>query len=125
MIKTYDRFRNFGYDLFRQLMQKKNPVISPVSVYLTLAMAGCGANGTTRTEFVDVLGEDMTALSEDLMKTFSVKGDWLNLSVANSAWIDQRFIIHPAWADTIQSLMKTEIFKADLSACETMDKMNH
>ena len=83
MIKTYDRFRNFGYDLFRQLMQKKNPVISPVSVYLTLAMAGCGANGTTRTEFVDVLGEDMTALSEDLMKTFSVKGDWLNLSVDN------------------------------------------
>ena len=57
--KTYESVQKFGYDLFRQNMQEKNPILSPLSVYLTLAMAGCGADGTTKAEFIKVLGDNM------------------------------------------------------------------
>ena len=40
--KTYESVQKFGYDLFRQNMQEKNPILSPLSVYLTLAMEQMG-----------------------------------------------------------------------------------
>jgi serine protease inhibitor len=45
------------------VVSDENPVISPVSVYLTLAAAGCGADGTTKDEFYRVLGKNMETLA--------------------------------------------------------------
>lgn len=55
----YENIRKFGYYLFEQMAGDENPVISPVSAYLTLTVAGCGADGTTRDEFYNVLGKNM------------------------------------------------------------------
>ena len=123
-MKTYESIRKFGYDLFVQCMQEKNPVLSPVSAYLTLVMAGCGAGGTTRTEFNNVLGEDMAERASDLMHTLTAKGEFLNLSIANSVWIDQRFLLNPAWEETIKSLLGADVFSRDLPSCQTMKEIN-
>lgn len=125
MQKKYENIRKFGYNLFCQNMQEKNPVVSPLSAYLTLVMAGCGADGTTKTEFINVLGTDMMPLAADMMNTFSVKEAYLNLSIANSAWVDQRFTIYAAWENTIKSLMGADIFRTDLTSYETMNHINH
>lgn len=123
-IESYESVQNFGYDLLAQNIQDKNPVLSPVSAYLALSMAGCGADGTTREEFYSVLGNDMMALSDDMMNTFPTKGDLLNLSIADSVWIDDAFIVDDAWLGTVRSLMDVEAFQADLSTEKTMHEIN-
>ena len=76
-IESYEAVQKFGYELLAQNIQDKNPVLSPVSAYLALAMAGCGADGTTKEEFYKVLGgegEDMITLSYDMIDTLPAKG---------------------------------------------------
>ncbi|HBV83874.1 MAG TPA: hypothetical protein DEB74_14030 [Lachnospiraceae bacterium] len=122
--KTYESVQKFGYDLFRQNMQEKNPILSPLSVYLTLAMAGCGADGTTKAEFIKVLGDNMSSLSADIINIFSVKEEDMNLSIANSAWIDRKFTVNETWTNTIKSLMGADVFLTELPSYETMNNIN-
>lgn len=116
--------RTFGYALFAQGIHDKNPVLSPVSVYLALSMAGDGAEGATRGEFQNVLGKDMMAVSGDVMGTLPTKGEVLNLSIAGSVWLDDKFIADDAWLDTAGSVMGADIFQAELSTEKTMDDIN-
>ena len=116
---------DFSYDLLGFHAQDKNPVLSPVSAYLALSMAGCGADGATRDAFDNVLGKDMVKLADDMMHTFPSKSDALKLSIANSAWIDDEFTVNDAWMDTIQSRMGAEPYQADLSTEETMNHINN
>ena len=122
--KTYESVQKFGYDLFRQNMQEKNPILSPLSVYLTLAMAGCGADGTTKAEFIKVLGDNMSSFSADIINIFSVKEEDMNLSIANSAWIDRKFTVNETWTNTIKSLMGADVFLTELPSYETMNSIN-
>lgn len=121
---SYEIVQKFGYQLFAQNIEEKNPVLSPVSAYLALSMAGCGADGVTGDEFRSVLG-DMEVFSDDMVNSLAQNGDVLNLSIANSAWIDDEFIVEDDWLGIIQSLMHAEAFQADLSTTEAMNSMNH
>ena len=105
-------------------MQEKNPILSPLSVYLTLAMAGCGADGTTKAEFIKVLGDNMSSFSADIINIFSVKEEDMNLSIANSAWIDRKFTVNETWTNTIKSLMGADVFLTELPSYETMNNIN-
>ena len=122
---SYESVQKFGYDLLAQSIQDENPMLSPVSAYLALSMAGCGADGTTKEEFYNVLGNDMMALSDDMMNILPAKGDLLNLSIADSAWIDEAFIVDDTWLGTVRSRMDAEAFQTDLSTENTMNEINH
>jgi len=124
-IESYKSVQKFGYDLLAQNIQKKNPVLSPVSAYLALSMAGCGADGVTKEEFYNVLGNDMMALSDDMMNALPTKGELLNVSIADSAWIDDEFIVNDTWLGTVSSLMGAEAFQTNLSTEDTMNAINH
>ncbi|MFG6368203.1 MAG: serpin family protein [Lachnospiraceae bacterium] len=124
VIESYENIQKFGYDLFAQCIDDENPVFSPVSAYLALSMATCGADGTTREELYSVLGNDLLSLSDDMMNRFSVSGDILNLSVANSAWIDSAFAVNDTWLGTVKSLMDAGAFQEELSTEQTMNKIN-
>ncbi len=123
-IESYKNVQKFAYDLFAQHIDSENPVLSPVSAYLALSMAGCGAEGTTKEEFYNVLGNDLLSLSDDMMNRFLATGNILNLSIANSAWIDDAFVANDTWLGTVKSLMDAEIFQEDLSTEQTMNKVN-
>lgn len=123
-VTSYESVQKFGYSLFAQCIQDKNPVLSPVSAYLALSMAGCGAGHTTREEFDSVLGKDMMALSGDMMGTLPAKGDLLNLSIADAAWIDNSFVVDDTWLGTVNALMDAEVFRRDLSTEKTMREIN-
>ncbi|MDE7275102.1 MAG: serpin family protein [Lachnospiraceae bacterium] len=122
-ITSYEDVQLFGYELFAQSIGDKNPVLSPVSAYLALSMAGCGADGATLDEFGNVLG-DMEVFSDDMTNTFPQNGDTLKISIANSAWIDDEFLVEDAWLGTIKSLMGAEAFQTNLSTQEAMNCMN-
>ena len=73
-INTYAPVNDFGYRLFQESLDgTTNPVLSPVSAYIALTMAGNGANGATKDEFLKLLGEngEMTTLSDDMINRFS------------------------------------------------------
>ena len=122
-IQSYEDVQNFGYKLFAQNISGRNPVLSPVSAYLALSMAGCGADGATADEFINVLG-GMDVFSDDMMRHMPQSGDLLTLSLSNSAWIDDEFIVDTEWLGTIKSLMCAEAFQADLSTEHAMRSMN-
>jgi len=124
-IESYESIQKFGHDLLMQSIQDQNPVLSPVSAYLALSMAGCGADGATREEFYNVLGKDMMTLYDDMMNTLPAEGDLLKLVIADSVWIDDRFIVDDTWIGTVGSLMDAEIYQEKLSTEETMKKINH
>lgn len=122
--KSYESVRRFGYNLFTQNIYGINPVLSPISAYLVLAMAGCGADGATKEEFYRVLGKDMMVLTIDMMNMLPAEGDLLNVSFANSAWISDKFFLNATWAGVIKSLMDAEVFQTSLSTADTMNVIN-
>lgn len=122
-IQSYEDVQNFGYELFAQNINDQNPVLSPVSAYLALSMAGFGADGATADEFINVLG-GMDVFSDDIMHHMPQSRDLLTLSLSNSAWIDDAFIVDTEWLGTIKSLMCAEAFQADLSTEDAMRSMN-
>lgn len=125
VIESYQHVQQFGYRLFSQQLNNQNPLISPVSAYLALTMAGCGADGATREEFYDVLGKDMLPLSDDMMNRFPTTDEQMKLSIANSAWIDDEMAVDDTWLGTMKSLLEAEAVQAALSTEQTMNEINN
>ena len=71
-----------------------NKNLSPVSVYLALAMAAEGANGQTRAEFLDLLGaksaEDLRKSVEGMLRSLKLSGETGELALANSIWLGEQ-----------------------------------
>lgn len=120
----------FGMKLFAETLktEDENPVISPVSAYLCLAMVMLGAEGDTLQEFENVMGGDTVAvaslahdLSEKLMDT---KGDTI-LNIANSLWADDdKVIVRPGFVQGVTDYFDGEIYQADLPSKEALDDIN-
>lgn len=116
---------DFGCTLFAQNMEGvTNPVLSPVSAYIALTMAGDGANGTTQEEFAAVLGEARVQLSDVLMNRLPSDAENATLTLANSAWIDDELTANENWLAQIKSLYDAEAYSANLSTSGAMDSMN-
>ncbi len=124
MKTDYGNIKNFGYSLFAQTIGDKNPLISPISAWLTLSLAGCGADGATKTEFYSVLGKNMETLSDVIKDRLTRRGNLVKLCVSNAAWIDESFVPDKEWLDTVKRLAGAEVFLSDLSTKETMDAIN-
>lgn len=125
-IDTYQPVQDFGFALFKENMNETNPVLSPVSAYIALTMAGNGAEGNTRQQFQDVLSKDgdMTILSDSMMNMLPKKTENLTVELANSAWIDDEFTVKDEWIGEVTSLYDTQAFQANVSSVEAMNAMN-
>ena len=123
-IESYDILQQFSYNLFKQNIESENPVISPVSAYLALCMAGFGADGTTLKEFQNVLG-DMEIYSDNLMNTLPEQSENLMISLANSTWLDNKFIADKSWLERVKSFTRAEAFQSDISSIDTMNSINN
>lgn len=123
-IKSYEAVQNFSYDLFQQNMEEENPVLSPVSAYLALGMAGTGAKGATLSEFQQVLGTDLDCIPHSLMTTLPRDREGMKISLANSAWVDDDFEAEKDYLVEIDSFYLSDVYRANLSANQTMEDMN-
>lgn len=126
-IKSYLPVQEFGFTLFKENMDVLNPVMSPVSAYIALTMAGDGAQGNTHQEFLNVLSpdENMTALSESMMNILPKKTDYLEVSLSNSAWVDDEFTVNDEWAGQIDSFYDAEVYQMDVASEKAMKAMNN
>lgn len=123
-IPEYTALQEFSYALFGENMNAENPVLSPVSAYLALTMAGMGAGGNTEAEFHKVLGEDMVVLADDMMNTLPAEAQDMTLSIANSAWINRQFAVNEDWIGRVKSFLDAEAFQTELSSNEAMNGIN-
>lgn len=116
--------QKFAYDLLAYNIEEINPVLSPVSAYIALCMAGNGAEGETKEEFRNMLGGDMMCIPDELMNILPQNEESIQLTVANSAWIDDTFTARKEWLGTVKSLFDASVYQADLDTPETKDDIN-
>ena len=89
-----------GYEDFMAVLSAavldghSNKNLSPVSVYLALAMAVEGARGNTQAELLALLGaksaEDMRKSAEEMLKDLSISGESSELILADSIWLGKQ-----------------------------------
>lgn len=123
-VSGYQKIQDFGLELFKENLDVTNPVISPVSAYIALTMAGEGAEHNTYQQFADVLGQDMEILSDSMMNLLPHESEELMLALANSAWIDDEFIASDEWLGKLESLYDAKVFQTDLAGVDTVSAMN-
>ena len=123
---SYDALKEFSYRLFAQNMEEENPVLSPVSAYMALSMAGLGAENNTKAEFASVFGDaaDMAGICNGIMTTYPISTKNSTIALANSAWISENYAVSDDWLSDINAVMHSEVFQKDLTAPAIVDDMN-
>lgn len=123
-----DALWQFSHQLFGETIEETNPVLSPVSAYLAMGMAGLGAKGDTLAEFEAVLGRDMQEVAGQLVQQIPV---WLTsedeeslLTVANSAWIDDEMVPEETWLSAVSDVYGAEVFRTVLSGNQARKDIN-
>lgn len=66
----YSDLSTFCYQIFANSLDETNPVLSPVSAYIALAMVTDGARGDTQTELLNVLGDGYRDISGTVISSF-------------------------------------------------------
>lgn len=123
---SYDALNEFSYKLFAENMDEPNPVLSPVSAYMALSMAGLGAENNTKAEFEAVFGDsaNVASICDNLMTTLPTSSENNVVTLANSAWIDESLPVSDSWLADIDTIMHSEVFQKNLTTADTMNSMN-
>lgn len=117
----------FCYTMFQKAISSKeeNPVISPLSAYLALALVADGAKGNTKTQFDSVLGKNMLSTRiHQLTESFAKISGNTKLSIADSIWLDDLFTANDSWLSNMVNYYDAEIFQADLSTNTARQEIN-
>lgn len=126
----YGPMSAFSAALFSRTLQtgERNPVLSPASAYLCLAMVQNGADTDTLREFERVLGADTDALNR-MCRAFvrsvaDVRGDTV-LSVANAVFADDDGVrLHEDYLQTLVEGFGADAFAVDLPSDAALDAVN-
>lgn len=122
--------QNFALELFRQTLtnEEENPIISPASAYLCLAMAMNGADTQTLQEFSELLGGDLStvnSLSYALYKKLIDTKENTTLHIANSLWADDNSIsVNESYIQNVVNYFDAEIYSADIPSQAALDAIN-
>ncbi len=123
VVEGYEALQNFSYELFEQNIEETNPVLSPVSAYLAMALTGAGARGETLTEFQTVMG-DLEGVPYDLMNGLPKEEEGMIITLANSAWVDTRLTPDEEWLGKASNIYRADVWQAPLATEETKNRMN-
>lgn len=117
-----------GLMQYAAAQEAENPVLSPLSAYLCLAMLMPGANENTKAEFEKILGADwdyVSALAADIAAQLEKTGGSTKLDLANSIWTDDdKAVIEEEWLKTVKAYFGPDIYSADLPSNEALKAIN-
>lgn len=112
-----DALVNFGSEVLQNLYDSKNTLISPLSIYLALAMLANSAAGDTLTEMLSVMGLSIETLNEYCGHLYGlyVENDTNNevVKIANSIWYNKEntdFVPKTEFLDTNSLYYGAEIY---------------
>lgn len=104
-----------------------NPVISPLSAYLALAMAADGAGGDTARQFDALLQmsqSDRDAMCAALRAALTDTAGSTTLNLAQSAWLDEDTEAREEYLQQIVNVFDAQLYAADLDTEETRSAIN-
>ena len=117
-----------GLMQYAAAQEAENPVLSPLSAYLCLAMLMPGANENTKAEFEKILGADwdyVSALAADIAAQLEKTGGSTKLDLANSIWTDDdKAVIEEEWLKTVKAYFGPDIYSADLPSDGALKAIN-
>ena len=130
-IPPIDGYNDFMSVLSDALMDgQSNKNLSPVSVYIALAMAAEGAKGDTQEELLAILGEkklkDLRKSVEQMLKDLKTEGTSGELVLANSIWLgrqDESVAFHEAYIKTLAKSYGAEAGAVRFGAAEAGEKI--
>lgn len=118
----------FAFNFFKEIAtnNEENYMVSPVSLTLALGMLYNGAGGNTKTIMGETLGFSNFS-SEELSKvnyeiSNALEGDFLQ--IANSNWIDKKFLVKENFIHLNKTYYNAEIRTEDFSEPQTVHKIN-
>jgi serpin B len=123
-----DTYNKLGFKLFAELNKQdknKNIFISPTSIAMSLALLFNGAEGESLKELEKALelsdkkAEDVNAQNVELLTLLNRKKSGLELSVANSLWVGDKYPVKKEFQDVADKFYKSQITNAKLDAPET------
>ena len=119
------------YEICSESQDGKNIAISPISVYMALALAAECANGETRQEILDAVGvtyDEVKSFTKYLFayanQEYYSRGYNGNKSLsafeelANSIWVDDDVNLHSNGANNLANNLHTDIYKVDFDSAE-------
>lgn len=121
-----------AFELFSKAIgdgkQKENILISPLSVYIALAMTSCGAEGNTLSQIEDILGLDTESAARyiyDLNE--NLKGnETIDFTLANSVWIrnnEDMVRVNDDFLKVVSDYFLADVFRASFDR-STLDAIN-
>lgn len=115
---------SFAFGLFREVAARDDGnivFISPLSASMALSMTASGAEGSTLVEMLDALGYEegsVKAMNESagrIMDTFRTGYEGIELNMANSVWISDRFKVRNRFIKTARNDYGAEAANLDFS----------
>jgi serpin B len=104
-----------------------NPVISPISAYLALAMTAAGAAGGTKAEFAQTLGlpvEELGPAAAALTRLLTDTQGSTKLLAANSLWLDKNLLPEQAFLQQTVDYYEAELYQCDLHSPTVLTEIN-
>ncbi len=121
----------FVFDLYHRLAEPdENTFISPVSIYLALALVYNSAEVETREEIAELLQVADMDLEEFNRKCLAFRnslegeGDGIEVSIADSVWLEEGFSVHDPYLDTLKNYHRAEARTEDFADPETTAMIN-
>lgn len=98
-VEFYKSLNDFSYKIFQTIdPQGKNNMVSPLSVFIALAMTLNGADGTTKTEMIEALQaeglslDDINKYTRDFIILSKSDNGSTVFDIANSIWFREGFV---------------------------------
>ncbi|WP_090242315.1 serpin family protein [Eubacterium barkeri] len=116
--EDYRYWNQFSTQLFAQVSDQANVLVSPTSAYFALAMLSDGAAGDTEKAFNTVLGQSEPALDQNAQSLFNslqqTEGS-TTLDIADGLWINQQFTVEQSYINQVKKYYDAQVEVLDLS----------
>ena len=107
-----------GYADFSDVLSAKlingteNQNLSPISIYLALAMTAEGAEGKTKDAMLKLLGckgfEELRAVCGGMLEKLSIDSEYSTLAIADSIWTRKDVVLHEAYRNVLADAYRSE-----------------
>jgi serine protease inhibitor len=125
---------SFAFDIFREVLSStpdsKNVIISPLSISYALSMTLNGANGKTRDSMIkalrlkDITLDELNTSYKDLTKALLSVDKRVNMSIANSVWTENNFVVKPQFTSILNSFYNAESKSFDINDATVPGQIN-
>ncbi|PKC50904.1 hypothetical protein RhiirA1_485047, partial [Rhizophagus irregularis] len=121
-----------GFQLLAEAPRDKegNIFISPTSLFMALAMVYNGADGETKEEISKVLNanglnaEDINKANASLMTILSENAEQIQLSIANSIWLNESYHFQEEFASTSRDYFNADFKEINIEDAQSPKVIN-